>query len=1176
MAPAHAAAPTLADLFEAQAARTPTAPALIQGAEAVTFAELDARANRIAHRLRARGVAAETPVGILLPRSIDLTAAVLGTLKAGGAWLPLDISGAPARGGWMLADAGAPVLITRSGVPAPEGWRGEVMRLDAEAPALAAADGARPPPRATRPESLAYVIYTSGSTGRPKAVGGLHGATINRLTWGAAAEPFAPDEVCCQKTSPAFVDSVCEIFAPLLAGIPTVVVSDAAARDPRALVDVLAAHGVTRIVVVPSLLRALLDDPALGDRLPRLQRWVCSGEALPAELCARFFAALPGRRLLNLYGSSEVAADVTAHAVDPADLPTVPIGRPLPGTRVYVLGDAGRLAGDGEEGEIHVGGEQLARGYLGRPALTAERFLPDPFAGVPGARMYRMGDRGRWRPVAGAERALEDAGEPQAGTRTVGGGEVLAEEAAAGGAPGVLECLGRTDGQVKIRGHRVELAEVEAALAAQPGVREAAVALRGPPGDERLEAYVVPAHDPGDTHGRAPAIDRPAGQPRRDAPTAGRCAPDRGLHPRDGSIAAGHATAGTDAAIPAEGIAMAGELRRRLLAWLPEYMVPATYVTLAALPRTPSGKLDRLRLPSGDGARAATGEAYLPPLGATEEALAAIWAELLGMERVGAADTFVGLGGHSLLATRMAFRVHAALAVDLPAEVLLEPWPLRRLARWIDDNRAESGDAPASPAIPRAPRDRPLPITILQEFYWLREQLEPGRPGGPVPYALRLRGALDVPALARALAECVRRHEALRTTFASHGGAPVQIIAQPAGDAEESPEAVLRSPGARSESRGSIPIPLPCIDLARLEAGAREREVRRLRGDEAGRPFDLERGPLLRVRLLRLAAREWVLLATLHHIICDGWSVDVLVRELGALYDAIARGRSPDLPAPPIQPADYAAWQRSPAGLAAMERHAAYWRAHLAGARPLDMAGEGPGPARIGPRRAHPFVVSGDALAAIRRLARDEGASLVMVMLAGFAALLARYSGTADVTVEVVLAGRSHPELAEVIGFFAQMALVRTDLSGDPTFREAVGRVLTALLGAREHQELPVFERLGAATEIAGYAPLRRVRFGLQQTESRPPALGDVAVEPLDAGPDAGPSYSEDLVLQDAGGHLRGWFVYRLEMFPDDVIAQAVRDYVELLARASADPALRLSALAPAPAAEPDFALEFA
>ncbi|MFA1547952.1 amino acid adenylation domain-containing protein [Actinomadura chokoriensis] len=449
---------SIPDLLAARAAEAPDAPALLEAGtgESVAFGALEARSNQVAHYLRRRGIGAESRVGLALRRTPETIAALIGVLKAGAAYLPLDPEYPPDRISFMIEDAGADLVLAESAraAPVPDGAPVAVVRVS-DLWAACAALPVTPVDHRIDPQDAAYVLYTSGSSGVPKGVIGLHGGMINRLRWMWDEYPFGPGETACQKTSLNFLDSFWEIFGPLCQGVPVAVIPHELLLEPRALVDALSRHRVTRIVLVPSLLRALLDGFSdLGARLPHLSLWASSGEALGCDLLERFTAELPAARLLNLYGASEISADVTCHLATAADSAgaLVPIGRPISETFVHVLDDRLNPVPPGVEGEIYVGGVSLARGYAGRPGLTAERFVPDPFAAAPGGRLYRTGDRARRR------------------------------------ADGVLEYVGRRDQQVKVRGFRIEPLEVESALARYPGIVQAAVEAEG----DVLVAYCEP------------------------------------------------------------------------------------------------------------------------------------------------------------------------------------------------------------------------------------------------------------------------------------------------------------------------------------------------------------------------------------------------------------------------------------------------------------------------------------------------------------------------------------------------------------------------------------------------------------------------------------------------------------------------------------------------------------
>lgn len=579
------------ELFEVQADRTPDAVAVINPEGSMTYRELDRQANRLARHLQACGVGPETTVGVCLDRSRLAFVALLAVLKAGGAFVPLDPGYPSERVAFMLADSGALVLVsTQQRVPriVPAGV--QVVLLDSDREVIARQSSARIA-GAVGGDRLAYVIYTSGSTGTPKGVLGLHRGAVNRFRWMWRRYPFRSDEVCCQKTSMSFVDSIWEIFGPLLQGVPIVTISDKAVRDPRRLIQMLAEHRVTRIVLVPSLLRAMVEvAPDLGARLPHLSFWVSSGEALGRDLVRRFREGVPRGVLLNLYGSSEVSGDSTFHEVGDGDaIATVPIGRPIDNTKIYILDRRQQPVPIGVAGELYIGGAGLARGYLGRPDLTAEKFVPDSFSGGPGARMYRTGDWARYR------------------------------------SDGTIEYLGRLDSQVKARGFRIELSEVECALAAHPSVAKAIVVAREDgTGDRRLVGYVVA---------------------------------------KKGS----------------ESVDILRFARQRV----PDYMVPSALVLMDALPLTPNGKVDRRALPEPSTVRRGAAE---PPRTATEAALATIWEDLLGVPEVGVDDDFFELGGHSLLAARLVARIEEVFRTILPLRSLFEAPTVARLATLIEES----------------------------------------------------------------------------------------------------------------------------------------------------------------------------------------------------------------------------------------------------------------------------------------------------------------------------------------------------------------------------------------------------------------------------------------------------------------------------------------------------------
>jgi amino acid adenylation domain-containing protein len=567
-------------LFERQAMRTPGAVALICREQHMTYGELNARANQLAHYLRQRGVGRGVLVGLCVERSLEAVCGLLGILKTGGAYVALDPAYPQERLAYMIEDSRTPVVVTTQQLlhRVPQG-AAECICLDRDWTHIALESTANPD-NDVNPNDVAYVTYTSGSTGRPKGVLAPHRGAVNRFAWMWNQWPFAPGETCCQKTGLSFVDSVWEIFGPLLQGVPSLIVPDDIMYEPEQMLQTLATHRVTRIVLVPTLLRFLLENvPDLENRIPALQFWITSGEAITTELARRFAERLPKATLLNLYGSSEVAGDVTSYVINNSQfLERIPIGRPIANTRLYVLDRDANPVPIGIPGEIYVGGDSLAHGYLNDDALTVQKFLPDPFSTGRGARLYRTGDLGRFLP------------------------------------DGNLEFLGRVDNQIKIRGVRIELNEIESILQTHPAIHSAAVAMIGASGDERLIGYVVP-HD---------------GAPKPE------------------------------------------DLRRFLQDKVPDALVPASFMILNTLPLLPNGKVDRKALPAPERLRPGRDKQYIAPRNLTEEKLVEIMEEVLKVTRVGIYDNFFDLGGHSLLGMQVVARVRRAFQVELPLRTLFE------------------------------------------------------------------------------------------------------------------------------------------------------------------------------------------------------------------------------------------------------------------------------------------------------------------------------------------------------------------------------------------------------------------------------------------------------------------------------------------------------------------------
>ena len=956
------------ELIAAAAARRPDAVAVVSGQGCLTYGGLMARAGRLAAVLGGAGVGPETVVGLCLDRGPDMVVSVLAVWLAGGAYLPLDPQYPAGRLAFMLTDSRAAVLVAhRSAAEELPAGRLPVLMLDdpGTQSRLATAEPA-PAPAACRGQ-LAYVIYTSGSTGTPKGVQVTHGGLVNYLAWAVRAYDMTSWHGAPLHTSLAFDLTVTSALLPLLAGSAVVVNREGGAEGLAAVLWERGGFGLVKVVPAHlPMVRDLLPAGTLADATRRL---IVGGEALTGADVRSWLREAPRSVVVNEYGPTEtVVGCCTFEVVAGQEVPeSVPIGSPVANARVYVLDGRLGLVPAGVPGELFVAGAGVARGYGGRPGLTGERFVADPYA-ADGSRMYRTGDVARWR------------------------------------ADGVLEFVGRADEQVKVRGFRVEPGEVEAVLAAHPAVGQAVVAAVGAGGEARLAAWLVPA--------------------------------DRGA-----------------------GIPAAGELREFAAGRLPEFMVPASFTELASLPLTPNGKISRAALPAPDGARPGGAGEYAAPATPAEELLAGIWAELLGVDRVGAEDGFFELGGHSLLATRVISRVREVFGVEVPLAALFDEPTVRGLAGVIGGT--ERGLA--APPVLRVSRDQVLPLSFGQQRLWFLDRLEPGSAEYNVPMAVRLGGGVGVAALGAALGGVVGRHEVLRTRLvAGNDGVPCQVIDAPA------------------------PFWLPVADVsgaADPSAAARE-----LVAADAVAPFDLAAGPLIRGCLIRVAAGEHVLALCAHHVVFDEWSGGIFERELAALYEAFGAGGPDPLPALPVQYADFAVWQRGWLSGAVLEGQLGYWRGQLAGVPVLELPADRPRPAVRSTAGAEVgFVVPAGVAEGLRGVARECGVTMFMVVFAVFAVVLGRYCGVEDVVVGTPVANRNRGETEALIGFFVNTLVLRADLSGDPSFAGLLGRVREMALGAYAHQDVP-FEAL--VDELAGdrdrsRTPLFQVFFSYVGAGSR-------------------------------------------------------------------------------------------
>ncbi len=1046
------------ELFEAQVARTPEALAVVFGQEGLTYRELDERANRLARYLRGLGVGPEVLVGLSVERSLELVVGLLGILKAGGAYVPLDPRYPQERLRQIMVDSGVVVVVTQekflqelplSGMP--------VVCVDRDWARIEAESSERVESGVDR-ENLAYVIYTSGSTGRPKGVLIRHASVVNHNL--AVVQGLCLDnrDRVLQFSTINFDTSVEEIFPTLLAGATLVMRGPEAAISVAELVELLAGSGVTVVDLPTAYWHQWVSELERGwSEIPESLRLVIvGGEKALAERYAAWRREVGGRvRVMNTYGPTETTVISTWYTLGEEDASgerELPIGRPIANTRVYILDEGMRLVPVGVTGELYIGGVGLARGYLGRPELTAERFVPDPFSGNSGARLYRTGDLARYR---------ED---------------------------GAIEFLGRADSQVKIRGFRVEPGEIESALVGHPRVRQAVVVAREEgAGQKGLVAYCDVGED-------------------------------------------------AESGIAAE---MVAELRGYLRQKLPDYMVPGAFVLLPALPLSASGKVDSEALPEPAGGRLGSSVEYEAPRSQTEELLAGIWQELLGLERVGVGDNFFELGGHSLLATQMVSRIREAFGVTLPLRRLFEEPTVAGLAMAIEEVKA-AGEGRRLPPLRRVDRQDDLPLSFAQQRLWFLDQLDPGSPLYNIPEAVRVRGPLDVSVLRRCLNEIVRRHEVLRTTFHTVDGKPKQVIAS------------------------ELDLPLPVVDLRNVPESEREAQALRLARKEAQRSFDLSKGPLVRATLLWLDQEEYIILFTMHHIISDNWSSNVLIQEMAVLYDAFSHGRSSPLPELPIQYCDFAHWQRQWLQGEALEAQISYWKERLQGLPPsLDLPTDRPRPPVQSFRGDYLSFSLPDRLSkAIDNLCRKEGVTQFMALLAAFQTLLHRYSRQEDIAVGTPIANRNRAEIEGLIGFFVNTLVLRTDLSGDPSFRELLRRVREVALEAYSHQDVP-FEMLVEALKPErnlSQSPLFQVMFVFQNAPRRARQIPGLTFSPV-AAHSGTAKFDLTMFVVEQDGRLSGALEYNTDLFERSTIERMVHHFLRLLEAAVERPQTSISSL---------------
>jgi amino acid adenylation domain-containing protein len=1053
---------TVVDLFEEQAALVPEKVAVVFEERKLTYKELNKQANQVAHYLRNEcEIRPDDLVGVMLDRSEEMVVALLGILKSGAAYMPIDPDYPRERLAFMIIDSGIRILITQpelrtrllsivpgTGVPSYGAGNHELTVVNIETVLTSHYPIVNLQSSLVNPQDLAYVIYTSGSTGKPKGVLGTHQCLQNLMQWQLRESGIEGELKTLQFAALSFDVSIQEILFSLISRGELHIVGSELRYDMVRLADYVKENSIQLITLPFSALHIFFDESSKEDipyeKLGSIRHIITSGEQLQiTKGIYLFLKQQPDVKLHNQYGPSETHV-VTSYTIDERlsesdSLP--PIGSPVSNTQIYILDQKQQPVPIGITGELYIGGANVARGYLNNRDLTHEKFIPDTFR--EGDRLYRTGDLARWSP------------------------------------DGNIEFLGRRDDQVKIRGFRIECGEVEQNLLQHPSIDEAVVVAReNEAGDKGLVSYLV---------------------------------------------------SNEKISLP--------EIRKHLSLKVPDYMIPSYFVELEELPLTPSGKIDRKALPELDD-EALDSSAFTSARTPTEEVISSIWSTVLKREHLGIHDNFFELGGHSLKATQVISRIHDFFHIDLTVRVMFEAPTIAELARQVDktviNNRSNI------PPLAKASREGELPLSFAQSRIWFLDRMEGSSVEYNMPEALRLKGNLDIESLERTIYEIVRRHESLRTHFEEIDGRPVQVI------------------------KDEVNIKIPIIDLTGMKEKEREHEVKQIIRDEANKAFDLGKGSVLRVRIIKLTDNEHILLRTFHHIVSDGWSMGVFLREFATLYETFTKGGKPSLPELIIQYADFAIWQRSWLDDSTIDSGLEYWRNQLKGAPPLlELPITNPRPAIQTFDAGHyASKLEPQLIYQLRKLSGKNGCTLFMTLLSAFSVLLYRYSGCKDIVVGSPIANRQRPELEELIGFFVNSIVMRTDLSGNPAFMELLSRVRQTTLDAYAHQDIP-FEKIVEELEPErnmSYTPLYQIVFALQNAPMGKQELSDIEITPI-IPDDIRVRFDLEVHCFEDGDDIHSVFIYNKDLFDETAIECMSHHFTTLLEGIVKQPETEISRL---------------
>ncbi|HSE18777.1 MAG TPA: amino acid adenylation domain-containing protein [Pyrinomonadaceae bacterium] len=1046
------------EMFSRTAEKYGSRVAIERGGQHVSYAALEAQSNRLANFLLDHGVSSGTMVGLFTANPIQIITGILGVLKAGGVFVPLDprfpehrlrVMSERVQPGWYVTEQkhAAKLAQVWSGTDArvicvdgPADESGEA-NLDRE---YTQYDRKERPGAASDPDAPCSIYFTSGSTGKPKAILGRLKGIDHFMRWEIETVGVTAGTRVSQLASPSFDGFLKDAFVPLCAGgVVCAPESRDMILDAWSLADWLDVEQIEVLHCVPSVFRSLLNERLNQRYFEALRCVVMTGEPLYPVDVKRWMDVFGDRvRLLNIYGTTETSLSKFHYEVKPADVdrPSIPVGKPIKGAAVMLVNPHGEPCGIGDVGEIYIRTPYRSHGYYCEPELTREVFIHNPFNNDPNDMVHKTGDYGR---------LLED---------------------------GNLEHLGRRDQQVQVRGVRVELGEIENLLRGHGEVSDVAVIDRDDAGGNKfLVAYVTMNNGTGSE-----------------------------------------------------------QLRQYLAERLPETMLPSAFVKLDQLPRTLNGKIDRKALPSFESLQAGRDKEQSGPRGPLEEIVAGIWCEVLRLPAVLRTDDFFNLGGHSLLVTQVILRVREAFKVELPIRSLFEAPQLSQFAELIQEQISRGAQVDQSPVV-RVARDRELPLSYAQQRMWFLDRLSGQGASFHVPMGLRIKGSLNKIALEQTFNEIVRRHENLRTVFPAVDDQPVQVIQAP------------------------YRLQLSLVDLSGLPAHERESCAARLAQQDAVRRFDLAHGPLLRLTLVDLDHDEHILICTLHHIISDGQSFEVVSAEMNRLYNAFDQGEQSPLAELSVQYVDYAAWQRQWLQGEVLETRLAYWRNQLQDApRQLSLPQQSSRP-RVQRFKAarQDVALSQELTERLRELSRREGVTLLMTMLSAFVLLLKKYTGDEDIVVGAPYANRERPEAQNLIGILINVLVLRVDLSGQLTFRETLRRVKDVCLDAYSNQLPPELLREDFVGSGKEGERLFDVYFQLEREEREKLEMRGLDCEPYIAGREE-TKFELSLMLVERNDEIRGLLEYDLELFDDDTMTEMVHSYIKLLEKMIADPDRRV------------------